>query len=216
MPINPFTLKADKRYVERLKTITITDAREFFATYLRETMKNQKVEASESSVLYIVDLMIRSMETQHFFSKDETGKLKQHVLVDLLKQALEQDEAGKKIMLQRLGDISLLISGLFSDSISRKIVDLDYYFGMGEAAYSQLAQLQQSKSNRNVFNELSNKFKPFSNVLTEIGHRSGLQSSNDLLKLYEKWIYSGSEEIKKILEEKGIKNPLPIKTKTKH
>ena len=37
-----------------------------------------------------------------------------------------------------------------------------------------------------------------------MSERSGLQSNKDVLRLYERWIVTGSERIRSVLNEKGI------------
>jgi hypothetical protein len=118
----------------------------------------------------------------------------------------------KKLTLRRLGDICLLISGFFADSLKRKLVDLDYYLGMGGSAYWKLSNLSDAGT---LYRELAMKFKPFSDVLGEMSERSGLNSNSDLLRIYEKWLLTGSDRLKILLSEHGIA-PVPIQIKTKH
>ena len=117
--------------------------------------------------------------------------------------------------LRRLGDICLLITGIFPDSLRRKLVDLDYYFGMGGSAYAQLSRSQASAFGRDLFGELATKFVPFSNVLGEITEKSGLQSDSDLLRLYERWLLTGSGRLKSLLSKHGIVTPVSVDTKIK-
>ena len=43
-----------------------------------------------------------------------------------------------------------------------------------------------------VFDELSDKFPAFVDVLGEVSERTALTSNADLLRLYEKWLRTGS------------------------
>ena len=87
---------------------------------------------------------------------------------------------------------------------------------MGGTAYQQLSCLQTSGDNRAVYSELSVKFKPFADVLGEMSERSGLQSNKDLLKVYERWQFTGNDRLRTVLSEHGIKLPLKINIKTRH
>jgi hypothetical protein len=109
-----------------------------------------------------------------------------------------------------------MITGVFPDSLNKKIVDVEYYLGMGGTAYHHLSDLQLSAPCRSMFRELSEKFKLFSEVLCEMSEKSGLQSNSNLLRVYEKWLQTGSERLKNVLGEHGIAAPIKIDPKVKH
>lgn len=102
-----------------------------------------------------------------------------------------------------LGDFSLFISGFYSDSLRRRAVDLDYYVSMGEYAYSSLAARGEDAFGE-VYAELGRKFVPFMDVLTDISERTGNTSAQDVLRLYERWLRTGSSRTGKQLAERGI------------
>ncbi|MEZ4750788.1 MAG: hypothetical protein R3B54_09240 [Bdellovibrionota bacterium] len=197
-----------------VKPATLDEAREFFKKELREAMSNQKLNAHDSAVEYLADLLVRNMSSESFYSKDEQGNLKENVLVDLYAQYLQGDEFTKRNSLRRLGDICLMITGFFSDSITRKLVDMDYYFGMGGGAYWQLSTI--TLGNTGTYQELSQKFRPFSDVLGEMSERSGIQNNSDLLRTYERWLFTGSDRLKQLLSTHGIETPFAVNPKTKH
>lgn len=198
------------------KTSSLTDARTYFEGELKTVLGKHQVDARNESVDYLVRLLLRYMESKNFFAQNQDGKLEDNFLVDLYAEYLKGDIPQKKATLQRLGDICLMMSGFFAESLSRKLVDLDYYFGMGGTAYGQLSLLQETPTNKTLYTELSVKFQPFSNVLGEMSERSGLQSNKDLLRLYERWVSTGSERLRNLLSEHGINTPLTVVTKNKH
>lgn len=200
--------------MDSVKPATLEEARDFFKKELREAMSNQKVNANDKAVEYLADLLLRNMSSDSFFSKDEQGNLKDNVLVDLYAQYLQGDEFTKRSALQRLGDICLMMTGFFSDNITRKLVDMDYYFGMGGGAYWQLSTI--TASNPVTYKELSEKFRPFSDVLGEMSVRSGIQNNSDLLRTYERWLFTGNERLKTLLQNHGIETPFAVNPKTKH
>ena len=55
-----------------------------------------------------------------------------------------------------------------------------------------------------VFNELSEKFPAFVDVLGEVSERSALASNSDVLRLYEKWLRTKSRRSGDLLAAKGI------------
>lgn len=202
--------------MSEVKPASVQGARDYFSLELRTAMERQNIAAEPGSVEYLADLLLAYMKSETFFAKGSDGRLENNVLFDLYAGYLRGDTETKKISLKRLGDICLLITGLFPDSLRRKIVDIDYYFGMGGSAYRQLAAFQLSKVARVLFAELSVKFVAFSNVLGEMSEKSGLQSNSDLLRLYERWLLTGNDRLKHLLSQHGITSPIKVETKVKH
>ncbi|MBY0370059.1 hypothetical protein K2X33_05195 [bacterium] len=192
---------------------SVTGAREFFASELQSVMRKQQVEAQQDSFNYLVGLLVSSIDSNTFFAQSPEGKPADHYLVSLYAEYLEGTPEVKRRALRRLGDVCLMVSGFFPDSLNRKLVDVDYYSGMGGAAYWQLAQ---AGAETELFKELSVKFRPFSEVLSEMSSRSGLQNNQDVLRLYERWLHTGSDRLKALLAEKGIGVPFRTDVKSKH
>ena len=55
-----------------------------------------------------------------------------------------------------------------------------------------------------MFAELSRKFVGFSDVLADNSERTTLTSNNDLLRIYEKWLRTGSARDGQRLIDRGI------------
>ena len=127
----------------------------------------------------------------------------------LAEQLLRANQAEKNVrreMLKRLGDTSLYISGFFGDSLRRKTVDLDYYADMGGIAYGQLASEFDLDVQAQVYREFAARFLEYVDLLTYISQNSFVQSNQDLLRLYERYVKTGSELAKEQLLEKGLLN----------
>ena len=73
---------------------------------------------------------------------------------------------------------------------------------MGAYAYGSLSRAEDAF--REVFGELSRKFVGFSDVLADISERTALTSNNDVLRIYEKWLRTGSARDGQRLVERGI------------
>lgn len=199
-----------------LKPNAVADARSYFSDELKVALTKQKISATKNSFEYVVDLLMRNMASDHFFSKDDDGRCKETTLFELFQESQKGHTEVKAESLQRLGDVALMVTGFFPDSLNRKLVDVDYYFGMGGSAYRQLSHLQLTQWARVLFLDLSEKFKNFADALGEVSTRSGLQNNTDLLRLYEKWELTKSDRLKNLLAEKGIANPISIDPKQKH
>jgi hypothetical protein len=121
-----------------------------------------------------------------------------------LARALETGGVRQREGLKSVGDQSLFVSGFFSDSLRRKPVDIDYYVAIGGSAYQALSRLESDRLSP-VFAELGEKFAGFVDVLAEVSERSCCSSSNaDLLRLYEKWLKTGSPRSGQLLAERGV------------
>jgi hypothetical protein len=119
-----------------------------------------------------------------------------------LLRALDSGGTSQRLGLKQVGDASLFISGFFSDSLRRGLVDVDYYMSLGGHAYRTLVASDDTFSP--IFAELSEKFAAFVDVLSEVSARSQLTSDSDLLRLYEKWLKTGSRRNGDLLAERGI------------
>jgi hypothetical protein len=95
------------------------------------------------------------------------------------------------------------MSGFFSDSLSRRSVDIDYYVSMGEYAYGSLSRRDEDALGA-VFAELARKFVPFMDVLSMVSEQAGARSSVDVLRIYEKWLRTGSARDGQRLADQGI------------
>jgi hypothetical protein len=117
-------------------------------------------------------------------------------------RALDNGGTSQRIGLKQVGDASLVISGFFADSLRHRLVDVDYYISLGGYAYRSLVASDDRFSP--IFAELAEKFVAFVDVLSEVSERSQLTNDADLLRLYEKWLRTGSRRNGDLLAERGI------------
>jgi hypothetical protein len=171
---------------------------EFFRELVDLALERQQLEADELTSWYVVNLLCGfvQMNSAAAPSLDEPLALR-------LGRALECGGVEQRARLRQLGDVSLFISGFFSDSLRRKLVDVDYYVSLGGYAYGSLSR-RGDESFARVFGELAGKFVGFVDVLSEVSERAGLTSNTDLLRLYEKWLRTGSRRNGELLVEQGI------------
>jgi hypothetical protein len=74
---------------------------------------------------------------------------------------------------------------------------------MGEYAYGSLSRRDEDAF-CDVFAELARKFVGFTDVLSDVSERTALASNADVLRLYEKWLRTGSPRDGQRLVDKGI------------
>jgi hypothetical protein len=173
---------------------------EFFKDHLEAALARQHLAATGLTSYYLVDLLCRFLRPDGRipFNDDHEQPL-------ALRLARALDAAGmeRRARLRNLGDFALFISGFYSDSLCRRAVDVDYYVSMGEYAYSTLA-CRDADAFGEVYAELGRKFVPFMDVLTDISERTGNPSGRDVLRLYERWLRTGSPRAARQLASQGI------------
>jgi hypothetical protein len=173
---------------------------EYFKGLVESALSRQHLRATELTSYYLVDLLCRFMRPD--------GRIPFHddpdqPLALRLSRALESGGMEQRARLRNLGDFSLFMSGYFSDSFRRRSVDVDYYVSMGEYAYGSLSRREQHAF-AEVFAELARKFVLYTDVLADVSERTGASSSVDILRLYEKWLRTGSPRDGQRLAERGV------------
>lgn len=171
------------------------------AEYLRElvetAMERQRLAVRDLTSFYLVNLLTGFV---HF---DRSAIPSDEPLGIRLARALQTGGSRQRDGLREVGDLSLFISGFFADSLSRSLVDVDYYIQLGECAYGSLAR-HGDLALGHVFDELAGKFSACVDVLSEVSERSALTSNSDVLRLYEKWLRTRSRRSGDLLVERGI------------
>ncbi len=186
--------------------IVLASPREFFVDRIENAVKRLKFEPLALSRKYLVDLLEHFMFAKNLFTEDADGRLRRESLAEMYLKAQNSPPAVRVDLLKKLGDSSLYISGFFGDSLTRKIVDIDYYVDMGGVAYGSLAQSIADEGLSQVFTEFSTRFPQFVDVLTYISQDSQVQSDADLLRLYNRYLATGSRLAEEQLLEKGLLN----------
>ena len=183
----------------------IAQPEEFFRELVTESLGHQKVKVQPETEFYLVQLLSRFMNADHLYRRDEEGHARDEALVLMVKEALEQPaRQAQATLLRQVGDVSLYTAGYFQDSLSRKLVDVDYYIDMGETAYQQVAVRSEDDSLRALYAELAEKFGAFVDVLAEISDKTSPRTEVDLLRQYELWVRTRSERAAKALQDAGI------------
>ncbi len=192
-------LRATKPGRDAMGTIIRREsAVEYFKEMVEKALEHQHVAAGEMTAYYLVNLLAGFALSRRTSPGDDRRPLGIRLL-----EALEQGGAVKTAQLKDVGDRSLFISGFFADSLKRQLADIDYYVALGVHAYVTLSY-EADSTVAPVFAELGRKFVSFVDVLGEVSEQSGLLSNNDLLRLYEKWLRTGSRRDGQRLVERGI------------
>ena len=189
----------------------------FFHEIVGEAVRTRQLEATEQATSYLVALLTDfahpDMARGHTFDRP---------LAFLLDEALRTSGAERFQKLRALGDGVLYLCGFFGDHIENRGVDPMYVTNVGATAYRSAASMLRldrrsfvhstateptDHAEENVFSELSLKFGEFVEVLAVVAETTLAQqaiSERGVLKLYERWLRSGSATLAKELGARGL------------
>lgn len=172
---------------------------EYFKELVESALTRQHVQAGDLTEYYLVNLLCQYVKLDARIDPAEHHQ----PLAFRLARALASSGPEGRARLRRLADFSLFMSGFFADSFTRRAVDVDYYKAMGEYAYGSLSRREEDDF-AEVFGELAQNFVGFMDVLADVSERTSLVSSADVLRVYEKWLRTGSARDGQRLVERGI------------
>lgn len=192
----------------------------FFHGCISDTVSTRKIKVCEETIVYLTHLLAQFSRSQRFFSNDKNGIGLQPLALLYTSALASQNDTEKKELLKRLGDLALFVSGWFAQGLERKNISLDYYIEMGELAYQWLGEAHDvSSRNRalaETFSDLSQYFSEFVDVLNEIHLTMEGSSNEDLLRIYELWLRTGSKKVAELLRTRGIEVNHGMISQTRH
>jgi hypothetical protein len=194
---------------------------ESVAAYFKEQLdcvcKTRKFELTGLTNFYVVNLLSSFMDSEKLFLPSDDARTRDLVpLAELMARASDAEADERARLLRHLGDSSLYIGGFFQDSLGRSNVDVNYYVSMGGKAYGELSGTfvgRDRQAMRRVFAELAGKFEKLVELLAEMADlNQGLaQSAQAVLRLYEKWLHTGSARLGARLRKQGVLGASGIK-----
>lgn len=155
---------------------------------------------------YLVGLLEYYLDTSNLYPPEisDSGEKQPSTLAEMWLTASNSEGQRRFDLLKNIADRSLYISGFFSDSLQRKIVDVDYYVEMGGSAYATLAEDSRTDMAAQIYRTFSKRFVDFVDVLSYISQKSMIQSDQNVLRLYDRYLQTGSEIARERLIELGV------------
>jgi hypothetical protein len=184
---------------------------EFFLEVVGDAIKARRVEATDGATSYLVCLL-SDYAKPDVRAEEPLGR----PLSFLLDEALHTVEAGPRFdRLRTLGDGVLYACGFFGEHFEARGVAATYVMGIGTTAYgaaSSMLRARPSETNQaapvvDIYGELSSKFPAFVEVLTEVADATNAlsaASAKEVLKLYERWLKTGSDRLAQALGAHGL------------
>lgn len=174
----------------------------YFQRRLEECAKEVDPPPQEDTCWYLSQLLDRFGRSEDFFAWEE-GRYGLRPLALLYGDASEaRDDRERCLLLQQLGDMALFLGALFPLRYERRGIRQDYFIGMGGGAYDYLAE--NARHGRHVFAELSAAFATMLELVAQACTSDAVQSNEDILSLYEKWLETRSPLLARQLRALGL------------
>jgi len=139
------------------------------------------------------------------------GEALESPLTLLLDEALRAANLAERFeRLRTIGDGVLYGCGFFSDHFEARGVDPKYLQTLGTRAYGAAGSMLRQKADDNrpdLFEELADNFDLFVGVVADVADATiamSVASSRGLLKVYERWLRTGSERLANALTSRGV------------
>ncbi len=185
----------------------------YFHGIVEEAIKARHVEATNGATSYLVGLL-----SDYAHPDARAGEALARPLAFLLSEAMQTTAPAERFdKLRTLGDGVLYSCGFFGDHFEARGVDQSYVIGIGMTAYGAAAGMlhvpASTKADRtggprlDIYRELADNFRAFVGVLVEIADRTitaGVQGSKDLVRVYERWLKTGSDGLAQALAAHGL------------
>jgi hypothetical protein len=182
---------------------------QYFQEVISDAIRARQVEATDAAATYLVSLLCS------FTHPDESaGHGFDRPLTFLLHDALEASGAERFRRLRALGDHALYALGFFGGHIEQRGVDRGYVSSVGSTAYTHAAAMLRRKARAerkdgvpDVLSEMAAKFDRFAAVLADVAEGTMAPLAHDersIVKLYERWLKTGSSRLAGELGARGI------------
>ena len=180
----------------------------FFGQAVDEAIRAHGYEATHAAEHYVVALLADYARPNQL-----SGETLCRPLTLRLAEALESTGAERFARLRSLGDGVLYVSGFFGEHLEMRGVELGYVSSLGARAYETAGSLlRRSAAQRDggapeLFHELSQNFSMFVRLLGHVADSLFANSAHTpggILKLYERWLRSGSHDLADALAARGL------------
>ncbi len=185
----------------------------YFQEVLSDAIRVRRVEATDAASSYLVGLLC-----DYAHPSEESGSTFSQPLTFQLRDALDADGPARFRRLRSLGDHVLYAIGFFRSHIEGRGADRRYVMTVGSTAYREAAVMMRMRGSRrpesdgaaappDVLSELAAKFDRFADVLADVAEGTlscGPRDERSVVKLYERWLKTGSSRLADELGSHGI------------
>lgn len=176
----------------------------FFSELIDSAVSNQSLSIQEETRVYLLNLLSNNAKSPNIIKQSKARSYDNKPLSLLYLEALNERITTKRVMLKFIGDYALYISGYFADSFNGKIIDQGNYIVLGSNAFGNLSRIAISSGSSDLYLDIFERFSELVDILTEVSFDTMISSSEDLIKLYDRWLRTKSKILERKLIEKGI------------
>ena len=179
----------------------------FFGEWVEDAMRSRRVDATDGAVHYLVALL-----ADYAHPCGRTGEALERPLTLLFDEALRVENPAERFeRLRTLGDGVLYGCGFFGDHFEARGVDTKYLHGLGTRAYAAAGSILRRPlddgGSGDLFAELASNFAVFVDVVEDVADATiamGAESPRGLLRVYERWLKTGSGRLASALTARGL------------
>jgi len=178
----------------------------FFLEVVEDAKLARGVDATDSATRYLVGLLADFVHPDR-----RAGEALERPLTLLLDEALHAANPAERFeRLRTIGDGILYGCGFFGDHFEARGVDSKYLHTLGTRAYGAAGSMLRQGANDtgpDLFEELARKFEAFVEVVAEVADATiamGTESSSGLVRVYERWLKTGSDRLASALTSRGV------------
>ena len=189
-----------------MKSFVFITPEEHFSEVIHEACQERQIKTHPQIEAYLVQILKHYLISRNFHQpiQQDSAEKPPDTFAEMYLTAMNAESPKKKELMRTVADKSLYLTGFFADSLHKKIVDVDYYSEVGSAAYYNLAAWTKEDTLATIFTTLSKRFNEFVNVLNYVSEKSQIQADSDVLKLYDRYLRTGSEMAREKLNELGV------------
>lgn len=179
---------------------------DFFRERIESATEKHHIDGDDDALWYLTQLLCTYSKTNRFLDHNGSSAALTP-LAEYYRLALESsNQYERRQHLQRLGDVAIVIAGLFSGALNRKAVGVNYYISMGESAYGTLADESihsaRHRALNSIFKSLANNFSDYVVALSEIPHKN--DETQNLLQMIDEWENTKHPAIARKLRNQGV------------
>jgi hypothetical protein len=180
----------------------------FFFEAVEDAIRVRGVDVTDGAARYVVGLL-----ADYAHPDRRAGEALDRPLTLLFDEALHAAHPAERFeRLRTLGDGVLYGCGFFGEHFTARGVDPKYLRGLGTRAYEAAGSMlsrgaAEESTGPDIFAELADKFDGFVDVLTDVADATiavGTETSRGLLKVYERWLKTGSDRLAGALTARGV------------
>lgn len=185
---------------------TSTSLESFFKHRIEAAVDKLNIDSNDDTSWYLTQLLCTYSRTSRFLDYNGT-RAALTPLAEYYRLAVESPTRHqRRLQLQRLGDVAIVVAGLFAGALERKPVNVRYYMSMGEAAYGSLADdtphSARQRAMQQIFESLANDFSDYVVALSWIPSCTNTEKS--LMQKIDDWETSQHPALADELRKLGV------------